>query len=60
VVTAFTGHGIGRHMHEAPQVPNTGRAGVGLRLRPGMVFTVEPMLTLGSPEIRVLATGGRW
>jgi len=67
VVTAFTGHGIGRHMHEAPQVNNTGRAGVGLRLRPGMVFTVEPMLTLGSPEIRVLGDGwtvvtcdGRW
>ncbi len=67
VVTAFTGHGIGRNMHEAPQVQNTGRAGVGLRLRPGMVFTVEPMLTLGSPEIRVLADGwtvvtrdGRW
>lgn len=57
VVTAFTGHGIGRRMHEPPQVQNTGRAGVGLRLRPGMCFTIEPMLTLGSPEIRVLADG---
>lgn len=57
VVTAFTGHGIGRHMHEPPQVLHTGKRGVGLRLKPGMVFTVEPMLTLGSPEVRVLGDG---
>jgi methionyl aminopeptidase len=57
VVTDYTGHGIGRHMHEPPQVSHRGRAGVGLRLRPGMVFTIEPMLTLGSPDCRVLADG---
>lgn len=57
VVREFCGHGIGREMHEAPQVPHVGRAGTGLRLRPGMVFTVEPMLTLGAPETRVLADG---
>ncbi len=67
VVRDFCGHGIGRQMHEAPQVAHTGRAGTGLRLRPGMVFTIEPMLTLGSPEILVLEDGwtavtrdGRW
>ena len=67
VVRAYCGHGIGRQMHEAPQVPHVGRAGTGLRLRPGMVFTIEPMLTLGDPEVRVLDDGwtvvtvdGRW
>jgi methionyl aminopeptidase len=58
VVADFCGHGIGRRMHEAPQVSHVGRAGAGLRLRPGMVFTIEPMLTAGSPEVRVL--GDRW
>ena len=57
VVREFCGHGIGRAMHEAPQVSHVARAGTGLRLRPGMVFTVEPMLTIGAPEIRVLADG---
>lgn len=57
VVREFCGHGIGRKMHEEPQVSHVGRAGTGLRLRPGMVFTIEPMLTLGSPEVRVLADG---
>lgn len=57
VVRDFCGHGIGRSMHEAPQVPHVGRAGTGLRLRPGMVFTIEPMLTLGAASIRVLADG---
>lgn len=67
VVREYCGHGIGRRMHEEPQVPHVGRAGTGLRLRPGMVLTVEPMLTLGAPEVRVLADGwtvvtadGRW
>jgi methionyl aminopeptidase len=57
VVREFCGHGIGRSMHEAPQVPHAGKAGTGLRLRPGMVFTIEPMLTLGAPTTRVLADG---
>lgn len=67
VVTAFAGHGIGRSMHEAPQVSHSGRAGTGLRLRPGMVFTVEPMLNLGAPDVVILDDGwtvltadGRW
>ncbi|MBA3546876.1 MAG: M24 family metallopeptidase, partial [Nannocystis sp.] len=67
VVREYCGHGIGRQMHEAPQVPHIGRAGTGLRLRAGMVFTVEPMLTLGSPEVQLEADGwtvvtadGRW
>jgi methionyl aminopeptidase len=58
VVRDFCGHGIGRKMHEPPQVSHVGRVGSGLRLRPGMVFTIEPMLTAGSPEIRVLSD--RW
>jgi methionyl aminopeptidase len=44
-------------MHEAPHVPHVARAGTGLRLRPGMVFTVEPMLTLGDPGVQLLADG---
>jgi methionyl aminopeptidase len=48
LVREFCGHGIGRQMHMAPQVPHYGRAGRGLRLRPGMAFTIEPMLNLGT------------
>src|SRR5258706_170517 len=44
VVREFVGHGIGRAMHEPPSVPNHGREGSGLRLRPGMVLAIEPML----------------
>ncbi len=54
VVTDFGGHGIGRKMHLPPHVSHVGRRGEGLTLREGMTFTIEPMLTLGSPEIRVL------
>ncbi len=57
LVRAFTGHGIGRAMHEDPPVPNQGSAGQGRRLRPGMVLAIEPMLTAGSPAIRVLDDG---
>ena len=57
VVSDFGGHGIGRHMHESPHVPHVGRAGTGLRLREGMVFTIEPMLTIGTPEVEVLKDG---
>jgi methionyl aminopeptidase len=67
VVRDYCGHGIGRQMHEAPQVSHVARPGTGLRLRAGMVFTVEPMLTLGSPEVllhadgwTVLTADGRW
>ena len=57
VVTDFTGHGIGTAMHEAPEVPNFGRPGTGLRLRAGMVLAIEPMLNAGAPEVRVLDDG---
>ncbi len=50
----YTGHGVGREMWEGPQVPNFGRKGHGLRLRPGMVVALEPMVLIGTPETRVL------
>ena len=57
VVKDFGGHGIGRHMHMDPHVSHVGKRGQGLRLKPGMTFTIEPMINLGSPEIRVLDDG---
>lgn len=57
VVTEFAGHGIGRHMHMPPQVVHTGPAGSGLRLREGMTFTIEPMITIGGPSLRILDDG---
>lgn len=54
VVRQFVGHGIGREMHEIPQVPNYGRPGRGPRLLPGMVFAIEPMVNMGSHGVRVL------
>ena len=57
VVRDFVGHGIGRKLHEPPQVPNYGTAGTGLRLRPGMVLAIEPMVTAGRPEVRTLDDG---
>lgn len=57
VVREFCGHGIGRKFHEEPQVLHYGRAGTGLRLQPGMVFTIEPMINAGRPAIRELADG---
>ncbi len=54
VVREFVGHGIGRSMHEEPQVPNFGRPGRGPILEEGMVFCVEPMLTRKSPKVEVL------
>jgi methionyl aminopeptidase len=58
VVRAFVGHGIGRALHEDPQVPNFGEPGRGPALRPGMVLAIEPMVTMGSHEVRILAD--RW
>jgi methionyl aminopeptidase len=55
VVREFVGHGIGRALHEAPSVPNFGRAGTGMRLVEGMVLAVEPMVNLGGAGVRVLA-----
>lgn len=57
VVRDYGGHGIGRRMHEDPHVPHVGTAGTGPRLRAGMVFTVEPMVNLGGPEVRLLDDG---
>lgn len=57
VVREFVGHGIGRRLHEPPQVPNFGAAGTGPRLRPGMVLAIEPMANAGGPEIEVLDDG---
>ena len=54
VVRQFVGHGIGREMHEPPQIPNYGPAGRGPRLRPGMVFAIEPMVTAGTPDVHIL------
>ncbi len=53
VVREFGGHGIGRHMHMPPHVSHVGRAGTGIRLRPGMAFTIEPMLTLTQVPLEV-------
>ncbi len=57
VVRSLVGHGVGRSMHEDPQVPNYGRKGRGPLLREGMVLAIEPMTTLGSPHVRVGADG---
>jgi methionyl aminopeptidase len=57
VVKEFVGHGIGRNMHEDPQVPNFGNHGKGPRLKAGMVLAIEPMINAGKPEVRVLPDG---
>jgi methionyl aminopeptidase len=54
VVRDFVGHGIGRRLHEEPQVPNYGPAGQGMRLKPGMVLAIEPMVNAGTHEVEVL------
>ena len=57
VVREYTGHGVGRELHEDPSIPNYGTAGRGLRLLPGMTLAIEPMITAGSYEIRQLRDG---
>ena len=57
VVRLFVGHGIGRELHEEPQVPNYGTPGHGPRLREGMALAIEPMVNAGGPEVTVLADG---
>lgn len=57
VVRLFVGHGIGRELHEEPQVPNYGAAGHGARLRKGMALAIEPMVNAGSHEVRILDDG---
>jgi methionyl aminopeptidase len=54
VVRQYVGHGIGRDMHEAPQVPNYGRPGTGNLIKPGYVIAIEPMVNVGRPDTRVL------
>ena len=57
VVREFVGHGIGKSMHEDPQVPNYGEPGKGPRLKAGMVLAIEPMINMGSAEVKVLEDG---
>jgi methionyl aminopeptidase len=57
VVREFCGHGIGSRFHEEPQILHYGRPGTGLRLEPGMTFTIEPMINAGRADIRQLADG---
>ncbi len=57
VVREYTGHGVGRNMHEDPQVPNYGKPATGVPLRPGMTIALEPMVLAGGPETRVLKDG---
>jgi methionyl aminopeptidase len=54
VVREFVGHGVGFDFHEAPQVPHYGQKGNGIKLVPGMVFTIEPMINLGKKDLRIL------
>ncbi len=57
VVKEFVGHGIGRALHEDPQVPNFGPKGKGLLLKVGMVLAIEPMINAGKPEVEILQDG---
>ena len=57
VVREFVGHGVGRDLHEDPEVPNFGKAGHGVRLQAGMVIAIEPMITEGSPKVKVMGDG---
>jgi len=54
VVREFVGHGVGRQLHEEPQVPNYGRPGSGPKLKPGMTLAIEPMVNMGTAGVRVL------
>lgn len=57
VVREYVGHGVGSELHEEPEVPNFGRAGHGVRLVPGLVIAIEPMITEGSPRVKSLSDG---
>ncbi|WP_215749277.1 MULTISPECIES: type I methionyl aminopeptidase [unclassified Gluconobacter] len=57
IVRDFCGHGIGREFHAAPNVLHYGKPGQGVKLVPGMVFTIEPMLNIGKPEVKILDDG---
>ena len=57
VVRDYVGHGVGKDLHEEPEIPNFGRAGRGVRLYPGMTLAIEPMVNAGSYDVRVLKDG---
>ena len=57
VTRDYTGHSIGRHMHEDPSIPNYGKAGTGMHIEPGMTLCIEPMVLEGKKDIRVLPDG---
>ncbi len=57
VVKEFVGHGVGRNLHEGPQIPNFGVKGTGPKLAPGMVLAIEPMINAGGSDVEVLADG---
>ena len=57
VVREFVGHGLGKKLHEDPQIPNFGIAGRGPKLKPGMTLAIEPMINIGNKEVRVLTDG---
>ena len=57
VLQSFSGHGIGRSLHEAPEIPCLGVPGRGLRLRPGMVLAIETMVNIGLPDVQILPDG---
>jgi methionyl aminopeptidase len=57
VVRDFCGHGLGRLFHDEPNIVHVGRPGEGIVLKPGMFFTVEPMINLGRPHVKVLSDG---
>ena len=57
VVRELVGHGVGRKLHEAPEVPNYGRRGHGVKLTRGMVLAIEPMINMGVKEVRQLTDG---
>ncbi len=57
VIRSYTGHGIGREMHEDPSVPNYGKKGTGMRLRAGTVLCIEPMIAMGDWKVRLLKDG---
>ena len=57
VVRKYVGHGVGQNLHEDPEVPNFGTAGRGARLYPGMTIAIEPMINMGTAEVKVLSDG---
>ena len=57
VITNFVGHGVGRSLHEDPQIPNFGKAGTGPKFRKGMAICIEPMVNMRNPQIRMAKDG---